>query len=712
MTVMTSTLRLLFPFLRWWPLKLADLKADFLAGLTVALVLIPQSMAYAQLAGMPAHYGLYAAFLPIAVAALWGSSNQLSTGPVAVVALLTASALEPFATAGTAEYIVYAVLLALLVGVVQLGLGVLRLGVVVNFLSHPVVAGFTNAAAIIIGLSQLNKLLGVSMPKSDVFMLDILGVLGQLHSTHMPTLLMGIAAIAIMVAMKKYLPRWPGVLVAVVLTTLASWGLGYEKKLAVPVGAVVQSEARQLLNDYVARAAEAKAGEQALKGKRESLKAGHAGLSPQDAMGLKYEIGMLELQVKGQDKIARGLLDQLKKLRFEQVGGNLHIAGLAPGGSPGDGVHWRIRKVEDGVIRLSAGGEVVGAVPAGPPAFAVPGLDFGKMADLLAAAVVIALVAFMEGISVAKAIGAKTKQRIDPNQELIGQGLANVASSFSQAFPVAGGFSRTAVNFNAGAATGMSSLLTAVFMLVAMLFLTPLLYHLPQAVLAAIIMMAVVSLFNFGAIRAAWKAHRHDGAAAVVTFVATLAVAPNLDHGILIGAGLAIALYLLRSMKPRVALLGRHADGTLRDARVHNLPVSESIVAMRFDGSLYFANVPYFEDAILGAAADNPKAKTILVVGDGINELDASGEEVIHHLVHRLHDNGVTLVFSGLKKQVLEVMRRTDLYDYVGERNFFRNEDMALEAIYERLQDSGYDPAQCPLNIKARKELFAGLPVT
>ena len=701
---MNKTLQRLFPFLRWWPFKAASLKADLLAGLTVALVLIPQSMAYAQLAGLPPHYGLYASFLPIAIAALWGSSNHLSTGPVAVVSLLTASALEPFASAGSAEYVVYAVLLALLVGAVQLLLGVLRLGVVVNFLSHPVVLGFTNAAAIIIGLSQLNKLLGVSMPKSDVFLLDILGVLGQLHSTHMPTLLMGLAALAIMVLMKKHLPKWPGVLVAVVLTTLVSWAIGYEQKLAVPLDAVVQSEPLQLLRDYEMRKTEQDSGEAELKTKKLALKAG--GLDAAESMRLKYEIGMLELQVKGQEKIARGVLDQLRKLRFEQLDGSLYIAGLTPGGRHGDGQHWRISKVEGGKIKLTAGGEVVGAVPAGPPSFAWPNPDPGKLADLLSAAIVIALVAFMEGVSVAKAIGAKTKQRIDPNQELIGQGLANVASGFSHGFPVAGGFSRTAVNYNASAATGLSSLLTALFILLAMLFLTPLLYHLPQAVLAAIIMMAVVSLFNFSGIREAWRAHRHDGAAAGVTFVATLAVAPNLDHGILIGAGLAIGLYLLRSMKPRVARLSRHEDGTLRDAKVHNLPMSEKIVAVRFDGSLYFANVPYFEDAILAAAADYPKAKYILVVGDGINELDASGEEVIHHLVHRLHDNGIALVFSGLKKQVLEVMQRTDLYAYIGEQNFFRTEDLALETLHRQLKDAGFDPAQCPLGIKPRKELF------
>jgi SulP family sulfate permease len=199
------------------------------------------------------------------------------------------------------------------------------------------------------------------------------------------------------------------------------------------------------------------------------------------------------------------------------------------------------------------------------------------------------------------------------------------------------------VNINAGAVTGMSSVFTGLFVLLTLLFLTPLLYHLPQAVLAAVIIMAVVGLVNFAAIKHAWQASRHDGIAAIVTFVATLAAAPHLDSGILVGAGLAIGLYLYRTMTPRVAILGRHADGTLRDARLHNLPAIEVVTAVRFDGRLYFANVAFFEDAILEAVAANPKAHYLLVVGEGINELDASGEEVMHHLVERLRGNGVNM---------------------------------------------------------------------
>ena len=301
---------------------------------------------------------------------------------------------------------------------------------------------------------------------------------------------------------------------------------------------------------------------------------------------------------------------------------------------------------------------------------------------LISSALVISLVGFMEAISIAKAMAAKTRDRIDPNQDLIGQGIANIAGSFSQAFPASGSFSRSAVNLSAGPRSGMSRVFAGLIVLISLLFLTPLLYHLPQAVLAAVIMMAVIGLLNFKAIRHAWHTHKHDGIASVVTFAATLAFAPHLDKGILVGAGLAILLYLYRTMTPRVAILGRFHDGTLRDVKVHNLPVSENIIAIRYDGSLYFANVSYFEDAILEAVSDNPRAKHLLIVANGINQLDASGDEVMHHAVERLRANGIRVVFSGLKKQVIDVMHHSGLYDYIGQENIFPDEDLALDSIY------------------------------
>ena len=577
----------LFPFLEWLPM-LRDvnvLRADIIAGLTVALVLIPQSMAYAQLAGLPAYFGLYIAFMPVMIAALWGSSRQLATGPVAVVSLMTATALATVA-GGIAldnpdpdivgRYIALAMFLTLIVGLFQFCLGFFKLGVIVNFLSHPVIVGFTNAAALVIGLSQLSKIFGVNMPGAagDHFLtVRIWGVLQQLSDTHMLTFIMGMSAFAVMFLMKKYTPKIPGVLVAVVATTLISYFIGFKER----------------------------------------------------------------------------------------------------------------------------GGSVVGEIPEGLPEFAVPAFNMGDFWALLPSAIIISLVGFMEAISIAKAMAAKTKDRIDPNQELIGQGLGNIVGSFFQSYPSSGSFSRSAVNLNAGARTGFSSVVTAMIVLITLLFLTPLLYHLPKAVLAAVIMMAVFGLINFSAIKHAWRANIHDGMASIVTFVCTLGFAPHLDKGILIGAGLALGLYLYRTMKPRVAMLGRYPDGTLRDLQVNpDLLRDEEVVVLRFDGSLYFANVSYFEDTILEAVSENQNAKFILVVGDGINQLDASGEEVIHHLIERLRSNDITLVFSGLKKQILDVMRCTYLFEYLGQENLFATEDMALVDIYKRLGKEGKDAVLLP----------------
>jgi len=578
----------IFPFLSWiHELKNPHiLRADMLAGLTVALVLIPQSMAYATLAGLPEVYGLYIAFVPVFVAALWGSSRQLGTGPVAVVSTMTATTLAPIVIMSLqpgytheqfmAAYIPMAMLLTLLVGIFQFSLGVFRLGAIVNFLSHPVIVGFTNAAALFIGLTQISKIFGVEMPgeSSDHFMsVRIWGVIQNLSDTHIPTLIMGISAFAIMIGLKRYLPRFPAVLVAVVVTTLASYFLNFE----------------------------------------------------------------------------------------------------------------------------AMNGRVVGSIPEGLPAFKMPAFSYDAVSGLLIGAVIIAMVGFMEAISIAKAMAAKTKHRIDPNQELIGQGLGNITGSFFQSYPSSGSFSRSAVNLNAGAKTGFSSVVTAALVVITLLFLTPLLYHLPKATLAAVVIIAVFGLINFKSIEHIWKTNKHDGVAALVTFVATLGAAPKLDHGIMIGAVLAIILYLYRTMHPRVAVLGRYKDGTLRDVEVYkDLPVDENITAVRFDGSLYFANVSYFEDAMLKAVAEHPDAKYLLVIGDAINEIDASGEEVLHHLVERLNENQITIVFSGLKRQILDVMRATNLYELIGEQNIFSNDDLALDAIYEWL---GLDAsgAACPL---------------
>lgn len=692
------------PFLRWFPLKGDLFKADFVAGVTVALVLIPQSMAYAQLAGMPAYYGLYASFLPVAVAALFGSSNFLGTGPVAVVSLLTASSLAVLAPPGSEQFIALAILLALMVGIFQLALGVMKLGVIVNFLSHPVIVGFTNAAAIIIGLSQVSKLFGVSMGRSESFMKDIWGVALQLGDTHMPTLAMGVGAIAVMWGVKKFRPKWPGVLIAVVLATTLSWAIGFERNLDGKAGQLTDPQLQSLVSQLVAAQQKQADMETDKSNKTAAL------LAAQKAEGhgtahlaqLEYEMDLATIAAKS----AGEEVDQMKKalrkvavVRTLDAEGNtagIYQAESLPPGLETDGHTYRIRKVSGDKFKLVGGGEVVGAIPEGLPSVSMPSINMDSLGSLLSAAIVISLVGFMEAISIAKALAAKAKQKVDPNQELVGQGLANIVGGFTQAFPVSGSFSRSAVGFNSGAVSGLSSVITAGFVLLTLLFLTPLLYHLPQAVLAAIIIMAVIGLVNFEAVKHAWHASRHDGIAAGITFVATMLFAPHLDNGIMVGAGLAILLYLYRTMRPRVAILGRYPDGTLRDIKVHpELPTSEHVVAMRFDGSLYFANIAFFEDAVLEAVADKPSVKYVLIVGDAVNQLDASGEEVVHHLVTRLREGNVEIVFSGLKKQILDVMRSTGLFELIGQRNIFATEDQALTAIYERIADVAQDDLFC-----------------
>jgi SulP family sulfate permease len=243
----------------------------------------------------------------------------------------------------------------------------------------------------------------------------------------------------------------------------------------------------------------------------------------------------------------------------------------------------------------------------------------------------------------------------------------------------------------------MASVFTALMVTLTLFFFTPLLYHLPQSVLAAVIMLAVTSLFNFRALLHFWRAQRHDGIAAAFTFAVTLLVAPHLDLGILLGAGLALVLYLYRSMRPRVAVLGRHADGTLRDAALHDLPLSGHLAALRFDGQLYFANVPYFEDSVLDVVARFPKARHFLVVANGINQIDASGDETIRHLVERLREGGVTLAFSGMKQQVKDVLGATGVLGVIGPENLFVHEDEALAALAARVTDPEFDAAGCPL---------------
>jgi SulP family sulfate permease len=270
---------------------------------------------------------------------------------------------------------------------------------------------------------------------------------------------------------------------------------------------------------------------------------------------------------------------------------------------------------------------------------------------------------------------------------LIGQGLAKVAAAFSHAMPVSGSFSRSALNLASNAKTGLSSIISALFVLLTLLFFTQLLYHLPKPVLAAIIMVVVIGLINFKALMNAWSANRDDGLAGIITFVSTLAFAPSIQNGIVTGIMLSLALLLYRMMRPRVAILGMHGDATLRDALRHNLPSLHSkLGALRFDGALRFVNVSYFEDALLRLERENPDITHVLIKCSGINDLDASGVEMLDNLVSRFKSNGITLTFSGIKKQVREVMDRTGLAQQIGESNIFMTDHEALEILYKKLE--------------------------
>ncbi len=554
------------PFSEWIG-ELKDgstLKADAIAGLTVALVLVPQSMAYAQLAGLPAYVGLYASFLPVIIASLFGSSRQLATGPVAIVSLMTAASLEPLAIQDPSGYLAYAAILAFMVGIFQLSLGLLRLGVLVDFLSHPVVVGFTNAAALIIASSQFSKIFGIATRKGEHHYETVWNLIQDIPQTHMTTLIMGVFSIFLLVYIKKVAPKLPNVLITVVICTLLSYFLGFEAK----------------------------------------------------------------------------------------------------------------------------GGSVIGKIPEGLPGFKIPDVEFSQMMHLIVSATVIGLLGFVEAISVAKAIASETRQRLSANQELVGQGSANIFASLFQAYPVSGSFSRSAVNFSAEARTGFSSVVTGLLVAITLLFLTPLLYHLPQATLAAVIMVAVFNLIKIEPIVHAWKVHRHDGFVAVAVFMTTLFFAPHLEKGIMTGVLLSLGLFLYRTMTPRFVEVGRHEDGSLRSAELFNLKTSETVSVFRYDGDLYFANAGYLEGKVLNSIAQKPDLKVLILDFESVDLIDSTGEETLARIAERLEAAGIELYIARSKRTMRDAFTRSGLMDKIGEERFFRERTLAAKHAKETFGDN------------------------
>jgi SulP family sulfate permease len=703
----SKVLKNIFPFLRWFKgYTSGALRADIIAGLTVALVLIPQSMAYAQLAGLPPYYGLYAAFLPPMLAALFGSSRQLATGPVAVVSLMTFASLAPLATAGSERFIAYAIILAMMVGVVQLALGILRLGLVVNFLSHPVVNGFTNAAAIIIATSQLSKMFGVQVDTAEHHYETIIWVIqAALRFTHWPTFLLGALAFAIMYTLKRLAPRVPNVLVAVAITTFISWATGYQHNAVVAASAIQSPKAQELIERFNSTLSKITAlGEQRTAATRriEEVKASADAI---ELLNAKHDGELIQLQIEDSTEKAHVYREELRKLSFRgvpQAGGATLFspAGEVPPDTADDGYIWRIQvgnnPVKTDGLRLTGGGDVVGTVPKGLPSFSLPKIDSSLILHLLPYAAIIAFLGFMEAISIAKAMAAKTGQRLDPNQELIGQGLANLLGAAGKSYPISGSFSRSAVNLQAGAMTGFSSVFTSLAVVIMLMFLTPLLYHLPQSVLAAVIMMAVIGLLNVSGFIHAWKAQRADGIISVIAFVCTLAFAPHLDKGIMVGVGLSLLVFLYKVMRPTVTTLARHEDDALRCTVTHGLRECERIALVRFDAPLFFANASFLEDQVTERMQTKKGLKHIVIVANGINDIDASGEETLSLLVDRIRSAGLGVSLAGVNESVMRVLQRTHLDAKIGEDHLFPTMERAIETIHPEAHRDA-EEKECPL---------------
>jgi SulP family sulfate permease len=548
------------------------LVGDVLAGFIVAVMLVPQGMAYALLAGLPPEVGLYASILPLIVYGLLGSSRTLAVGPVAIVSLLVATGIAPLAEVGSAAYLQLAIVLALLVGVIQLVMGLVGLGFLVNFLSHPVLAGFTSAAALVIGFSQLKHLLGIGMPRLEFFkLLQYTAV--HLTETNWVTLALGGSGILILLYFKMGLGG-----------QLKRWGMPAQWVLPITKSAP------------------------------------------------------LVIVVLGTALVWGLQLDQ------------------------------------------RAGVAIVGDVPAGLPSLTLPTVNLRLWQQLLPTALVIGFVGYMESIAVAKSLASKRRQRVGANQELLALGAANLGAMFTGGYPVTGGFSRSVVNYEAGANSGLASIITAVLIALTVIFLTPIFYFLPQAVLAAIVIVAVAGLVDVKTFRHVWQYNKADAASFVVTFLAVLTV--GVEQGILFGVGVAMLLFIWRSSRPHVAVVGRLGKSeTYRNVRRHQVQCWPNVVAVRIDESLYFANSKFLEDTVLGLIADQPEVDHLVLIGTAVNFIDASALETLETLLKELKDAGVQLHLAAIKGPVLDRLRAIGFVDHLGEPFVHLTTHDAMKAI-------------------------------
>ncbi|QHE75054.1 SulP family inorganic anion transporter [Hydrogenophaga sp. PBL-H3] len=549
------------PVLQWGRQYSRDtLLGDGVAALIVTVMLIPQSLAYAMLAGLPPEVGLYASVAPLLLYAVFGTSRVLAVGPVAVVSLMTAAAIGQHAAAGTPEYWAVAITLAFLSGALLLLMGLLRLGFLANFLSHPVISGFISASGLLIAASQLKTLMGVKAEGHNFVDLG-LSLWSQAGQTHVLTLAIGGLTVAFLFWVRS---------------------------------------------------------------------------------GLKPLLVRLGLPARAADVIAK-------------TGPVAAIAVTAV-------LTWALQWQAQGV-------KIVGTVPQGLPPLTLPLFDLALWQSLLVPALLISVVGFVESVSVGQTLAAKRRQRIEPDQELVALGASNLGAAFTGGFPVTGGFARSVVNFDAGAQTPAAGVFTAIGILLASLFLTPALYHLPQATLAATIVVAVLSLVDFSIFRTTWAYSKPDFMAVLATLLVTLL--QGVELGLVVGVGVSLALHLYRTSRPHIAEVGR-VPGTehFRNVLRHAVLVSPRVLSLRVDESLYFANSRALEDRVNDAVASHPELKHVVLQCSAINDIDASALESLEAINHRLRDAGLQLHLSEVKGPVMDRLRRTHLLRNLGGQVF------------------------------------------
>ena len=537
------------------------LVSDGVAALIVTIMLIPQSLAYAMLAGLPPEVGLYASVAPLLLYAVFGTSRVLAVGPVAVVSLMTAAAIGQHAPAGTPEYWAVAITLAFLSGLLLLSMGLLRLGCLANFLSHPVISGFISASGILIAASQLKTLMGVSAEGHNFLDLS-LSLMSQLGQVHVLTLAIGAATVAFLFWVRS---------------------------------------------------------------------------------GLKPLLQRLGMKPRAADVVAK----------------TGPVAAIAVTTLLTWALDWQVQGVK-----------IVGAVPQGLPPFTLPLWNLGLWQALLVPALLISVVGFVESVSVGQTLAAKRRQRIEPDQELVALGASNLGASFTGGFPVTGGFARSVVNFDAGAQTPAAGVFTAAGITLASLFLTPALYYLPQATLAATIVVAVLSLVDFSILRKTWRYAKSDFLAVLATLVATLTV--GVEAGLVVGVALSLALYLYRTSRPHMAEVGLVA-GTehFRNVQRHTVVVSPRVLSLRVDESLYFANSRALEDRINNAVASRPALEHVVLQCSAINDIDASALESLEAIDLRLRGAGLKLHLSEVKGPVMDRLKATEFLHGLSGRLFF-----------------------------------------